>query len=86
MGTANKMHEETKGELERVILKSLSRGGEWSTANLGNEWFAPNGGASNPGTLAAASVLRSLRRRGIVVSRVECGRDYMRTLWRLAKK
>lgn len=38
---------------------------------------------SNPGTLAATSILRSLEKRGIVARRWVSGKGYGRTLWHL---
>ncbi len=66
------------------ILSELKRcGGEASVANLGQILKESNGMASNPGTLAATSILRSLEKRGIVARRWVSGRGYGRTLWRL---
>jgi len=67
-----------------AIVSELKRcGGEVSSANLGLVLKHSNGMASNPGTLAATSVLRSLEKRGIVARRWVSGKGYGRTLWRL---
>lgn len=68
---------------EYKILAELKRWPEASTATLGVVLKESNGMASNPGTLAAASILRSLERRGLVKSRIEAGPGYRRTKWRL---
>lgn len=80
------MKQERPKEIEGIILAYLGRVGSDTTANIGSEWFASNGQASNPGTLAAASVLRSLERRGIVTGHKEIGKGYMRTIWTLKEK
>lgn len=70
-------------KLEPGVIAYLKRHGESSTANIGDDYFPSNGNASNPGTLAVSSVLRSLKKRGIVSSRFVSGRGWGRTLWQL---
>ena len=69
----------------QMILEYLRKNGEASVANLGRLIRDPMGGQnSNPGTLAASSVLRSLERRGLVRRRVDTGPTHHRTMWRLS--
>jgi len=69
----------------QLILDYLRKHGETSVANLGRLIRDPMGGQnSNPGTLAASSVLRSLEKRGLVRRRADVGTTHHRTMWRLS--
>lgn len=73
-----------KTEREKLLLDCLRDHGETSVANLGRLLVSGRGGQnSNPGTLAATSILRSLEKRGLVKRRNVTGPTFNRTVWSL---
>ena len=71
-------------EPAKILVQALHERGEMTPAELGRLIVGPKTGTnSNPGTLAASSVMKSLERRGLVRRRVDSQRNNYRTLWRL---